>query len=89
MTLSPTLRWSPEQRLRHRRSLFNGSLAMLAKEFEQLKVRDEEMTEPEEAIHEYCDFPPRREHVQHARLLAHKISCSKYDSHFSSKKTQD
>ena len=34
-------------------------LAMLSKaqEFEQLKVRDEEMTELEEAIHEYCELP--------------------------------
>ena len=34
-------------------------LAMLSKaqEFEQLKVRDEEMTELDEAIHEYCELP--------------------------------
>ena len=34
-------------------------LAMLSKaqEFEQLKVRDDEMTELDEAIHEYCELP--------------------------------
>ena len=34
-------------------------LAMLSKaqEFEQLKVRDDEMTELDEAIHEHCELP--------------------------------